>query len=244
MFGRGGSRSPRHSQASVSPGSTRSPTVFSTMNPAAGSISSSRRRRPHPMSIERNPIFSVEIDRTYPPRRERAGMRCRGCGRRAGSSTTFGFPPWKTISSSNFCAAAPESKAFSSLLRASSSESVRSAKRSISTPSRRQISRTRSGPSLRSTRIDSSASRALPTARPSGRLMSVIQPVASRPAARDVSTRARPSSRDSSTVFRNAPSPVLTSKTMPVVPDASFLDRMEATMSEIDSTVPVTSRRA
>ena len=42
----------------------------------------------------------------------------------------------------------------------------------------------------------------------------------------------------------NAPSPVFTSKTIPVVPDASFLDRMEATIREMFSTVPVTSRRA
>ena len=41
-----------------------------------------------------------------------------------------------------------------------------------------------------------------------------------------------------------APSPVLTSKTIPVVPDASFFERIEATMREMDSTVPVTSRSA
>ena len=92
--------------------------------------------------------------------------------------------------------------------------------------------------------MDSSASSELPTARPSGRLMSVIQPVACRPAARDVSTSARPSARESSTDFMKAPSPVLTSNTIPVVPDASFLERMEATISERFSTVPVTSRRA
>ena len=74
--------------------------------------------------------------------------------------------------------------------------------------------------------------------------MSVIQPDESRPAARAVSTSARPSARDSAIVFRKAPSPVLTSKTIPVVPEASFLERIEATISGSDSTVPVTSRSA
>ena len=46
----------------------------------------------------------------------------------------------------------------------------------MSAPRTRQISRTAGGPSLRSTRMDSSASSEFPTARPSGRLMSVIQP--------------------------------------------------------------------
>src|SRR5206468_4231152 len=53
MLGRGAGRSPRHSQARGSPRPTCSPTFFSTMNPAAKSIVSSRLRRPQPMSIER-----------------------------------------------------------------------------------------------------------------------------------------------------------------------------------------------
>ena len=55
--------------------------------------------------------------------------------------------------------------------------------------------------------------------------MSVIQP--SRRGPRPASCRrASGRARESSTVFMNAPSPVLTSKTMPVVPDASFFERM------------------
>jgi hypothetical protein len=42
----------------------------------------------------------------------------------------------------------------------------------------------------------------------------------------------------------NAPSPVFTSNTIPVVPEASFFDRIEATIRERDSTVPVTSLKA
>jgi hypothetical protein len=43
---------------------------------------------------------------------------------------------------------------------------------------------------------------------------------------------------------RNAPEPTLTSSTSASVPSAIFLDMMEDAMSGIDSTVPVTSRRA
>ncbi len=41
-----------------------------------------------------------------------------------------------------------------------------------------------------------------------------------------------------------APVPVLTSITRPFNPAASFFDRMEAVISGMDSTVPVTSRMA
>jgi hypothetical protein len=41
-----------------------------------------------------------------------------------------------------------------------------------------------------------------------------------------------------------APLPVFTSSTSPVSPSASFLDMILAEISGMDSTVPVTSRRA
>ena len=44
--------------------------------------------------------------------------------------------------------------------------------------------------------------------------------------------------------FMKAPRPTFTSSTSASMPSASFLDRMEAAMSGIDSTVPVTSRSA
>ena len=84
---RGAGRSPRQRIASGSPFSTRSPTVFSTRKPEAKSIVSSRVRRPQPMSIERNPIRSVWIERTKPARAAAAGIRFVGCGRRETSST-------------------------------------------------------------------------------------------------------------------------------------------------------------
>ena len=54
------------------------------------------------------------------------------------------------------------------------------------------------------------------------------------------SARARESSRE----HMNAPSPVFTSRTRPSIPSASFLERIEAVMSGIDSTVAVASRSA
>ena len=42
----------------------------------------------------------------------------------------------------------------------------------------------------------------------------------------------------------NAPLPVLTSSTMVWAPEASFLDMMLETISGMEGTVPVTSRRA
>ena len=44
--------------------------------------------------------------------------------------------------------------------------------------------------------------------------------------------------------FMNAPAPVLTSSTSAAVPSAIFLLMIEAEIIGIDSTVPVTSRRA
>jgi len=54
----------------------------------------------------------------------------------------------------------------------------------------------------------------------------------------------RASARASSIDLMNAPEPTLTSMTRPAFPAATFFDRIEAVMSGIDSTVPVTSRMA
>ena len=51
-------------------------------------------------------------------------------------------------------------------------------------------------------------------------------------------------SRARASVGMNAPDPVFTSMTSACVPEAIFLERIEATISGIDSTVPVTSRTA
>ena len=52
------------------------------------------------------------------------------------------------------------------------------------------------------------------------------------------------SARASSIVFMNAPSPTLTSSTIACAPAAIFLDMIEAAISWMLSTVPVTSRSA
>ena len=74
--------------------------------------------------------------------------------------------------------------------------------------------------------------------------MSVISAVVLTPAPLATSTSARASSSASSRRAMNAPEPVLTSSTSESRPSASFLERIDATISEIDSTVPVASRVA
>ena len=74
--------------------------------------------------------------------------------------------------------------------------------------------------------------------------MSVTSAADLRPAAFEASTIATASSVASSTVFMKAPLPNLTSKTSVPAPSAHFFESMEAQMSGIEATVPVTSRRA
>ena len=74
--------------------------------------------------------------------------------------------------------------------------------------------------------------------------MSVRNAVTRLPARRPMSTSVRASSRARSGVFMNAPEPTLTSSTSPSMPSASFFDMIDAAMSGMLSTVPVTSRSA
>ena len=74
--------------------------------------------------------------------------------------------------------------------------------------------------------------------------MSVISAVVGSPLPCAVAMIASPSSRAWSMSVMNAPEPTLTSMTSPPSPAASFLDRIEATIRPIDSTVPVASRTA
>ena len=74
--------------------------------------------------------------------------------------------------------------------------------------------------------------------------MSVNSATVGRPAACAVSTRECASARASAWAVMNAPLPVFTSMTSPCNPAASFLARIDAVMSGIDSTVAVTSRIA
>ena len=65
-----------------------------------------------------------------------------------------------------------------------------------------------------------------------------------RPQARPMRTILSASFWPSSSVFMNAPEPILTSSTIECAPAASFLDMMEDVMSGSESIVAVTSRRA
>ena len=74
--------------------------------------------------------------------------------------------------------------------------------------------------------------------------MSVSNAEQRKPAPLATSTSVRARSRVASNDGRNAPEPTLTSMTRASSPAASFLDRIDATISGIDSTVAVTSRMA
>ena len=74
--------------------------------------------------------------------------------------------------------------------------------------------------------------------------MSVSTQTTSSPACSPSERISRASSRASSTVRMNAPSPTLTSRTTALAPAAIFFDMMLAAMSETWSIVAVTSRSA
>ncbi len=74
--------------------------------------------------------------------------------------------------------------------------------------------------------------------------MRVISASVRTPEASPMATSDSASCRDASGVFMNAPLPVLTSSTSPPMPSAIFLLMIDAQMSGMLSTVPVTSRSA
>ena len=74
--------------------------------------------------------------------------------------------------------------------------------------------------------------------------MSVTSAPVRQPSSLAVVTNSCASSMARSTSGMNAPLPVLTSSTRAPAPVASFFDRMLATISGSDSTVPVWSRSA
>jgi hypothetical protein len=112
-------------------------------------------------------------------------------------------------------------------------------------PGQRDVSSTTSaGPPPASTSTDSATSSALPQARPSGVSMRERTAVVGTPSAAPSRTMVSASWRAEPTSFMNAPEPTLTSRTRADVPSASFLDMIELAISGMDSTVPVTSRKA
>ena len=90
----------------------------------------------------------------------------------------------------------------------------------------------------------SAVSGPFPTARPSGTSICVRSATAGVPSSRAIPTSASASSRARASSFMKAPRPHFTSSTSASAPSASFLERIDAAISGIDSTVPVTSRRA
>ena len=136
--------------------------------------------------------------------------------------------------------------------RMSALPSASAAAGSASIPARASISRARAsttsarsgGPCPARVATDSSTSRALPTARPSGVSIRVSSAEVRTPFSWPSVTMVCASSRASARSRMNAPSPTLTSSTSAPVPSAIFLDMIELAMSGIDSTVPVTSRSA
>ena len=74
--------------------------------------------------------------------------------------------------------------------------------------------------------------------------MAVMSASVRTPEAQPIDTSDWASRRESSGVFMKAPPPVFTSRTRPPMPSAIFLLMIEAQMSGMLSTVPVTSRSA
>ncbi|KOS78175.1 hypothetical protein DM46_4636 [Burkholderia mallei] len=85
---------------------------------------------------------------------------------------------------------------------------------------------------------------ALPAHGASAWFMSVSVAAVLIPAPLPTSTMLRASSADCSALGMNAPEPTFTSIASAPTPAASFFDRIDAVISEIDSTVAVTSRTA
>ena len=153
-------------------------------------------------------------------------------------SGASGSPPWAAIMRRHTSMARPSASA------SAGSTSPRPAPASISRASARVSSTTSAGPPPASTSTDSATSTALPAARPSGRSIAVTSATVFTPAASPRPTIVRARVRASAGSFMKAPDPVFTSSTSASAPSAIFLLMIELAISGIDSTVPVTSRRA
>ena len=144
----------------------------------------------------------------------------------------------------NRCAASPLATASYASFEACSSERACPPKRII-WAARAIVTLSRSsGAWLFKNSMHSRISRAFPMARPSGCSISVINTTILVFIARQTSTMERERLVAAFSVGINAPEPVLTSITRPSIPSASFLLKMLAVISGIDSTVAVTSRSA
>ena len=142
----------------------------------------------------------------------------------------------------NRSSASPESTAWRTRLLASASFDATPASTSIRPASASESSSRSAGPCPFKTSIDSITSFAFPIARPSGESILVITASVRTPDACPIATSDSASRRESDSVFMNAPLPVFTSRTSASIPSAIFLLMIEALISGMLSTVPVTSR--
>ena len=158
--------------------------------------------------------------------------------------TASGSPPWALTNSAIL------SKALPSLITLSNSFLTVSLSRSSLAASTIYVPRLRtslvksSGPSPFKVLIASITSSALPTAYPNGWSISVISAVTFLPAPFPIRTISLARLTASASFFINAPLPVLTSRTIASAPEASFLLIILLAISEIFSTVAVTSLSA
>ena len=136
--------------------------------PTDRSISLSLVSLPPPKSREQIPISSQAIFSTKPSLSAQTGTTMDAFGRRSGSVTAAGSPPWASTNCSSFRKALPSLMTFVSIFLASSTLSALLPASNIRLPSTIQSSLKSSGPSPRRVAMASFTSRALPTARPSG----------------------------------------------------------------------------
>ena len=184
--------------------------------------------------------------RTKPSAKQGTSRITVAAGRRSGQrSTKSAGPPWAAIIWPNFSAAAPDSSAWAMRLAPSAASWAKPPKASASPPKATVISHRAvlTDVPVRVS-ITSVTSSALPAAVAKGCDISVISAVVMQPAPWAVVTRARAKASACSSVFIKAPEPHFTSKTSASNPAASFLDRIEAVIRSMLSTVPVTSRMA
>src|SRR5688500_14295288 len=227
-------------------GPTCAPTGAISASPTAGSMRSDSVARLPPSPVITSPTARQSMPATTPAR-SGATARTTGAASRcsAGRSRRSPGPPSSATMRAKRSAAAPESRAWRAAVRAASSSAASppwtsSEAASASVTSCRRGSR--AAPVRYST--DSSTSSALPALEPSTWSMSVSSATVGRPAPPATSTSARASSSAAARSAMKAPEPNLTSITSASSPAASFLDRIEATIRGIDSTVPVASRIA
>ena len=165
-------------------------------------------------------------------------------GSKSVSYTALASPPWAVTNCASLSSALPSSSTCCNNTLASSTVAARPPAISICAPRVIHNSTKSAGPCPFKVSIASFTSRALPTAHPRGWSMSEITAIVLRPAFLPICTISLARAKASSCAFIKAPLPVFTSSTMASAPAASFLLIMELAISDILSTVAVTSRRA